>query len=100
MGTQYCTISKLNGYERQRLRNARSLEEHLVPEPISFKGPTGLQGKRRSFMDQNSNYITIEMNLRLQMKDYRLVLGMKRTWIIALVVGAIQLIAYAIKRHS
>jgi len=34
------------------------------------------------------------------MKDYRLVLGMKRTWIIALVVGAIQLIAYAIKRHS
>jgi len=51
-------------------------------------------------MDQNSNYITIEMNLRLQMKDYRLVLGMKRTWIIALVVGAIQLIAWAIKGHS
>ena len=51
-------------------------------------------------MDQNSNYITIEMNLRLQMKDYRLVLGMKRTWIIALVVGAIQLIAWAIKSHS
>lgn len=51
-------------------------------------------------MDQNSNYITIEMNLRLQMKDYRIVLGMKRTWILALVVGAIQLIIWAFKSHS
>ncbi len=51
-------------------------------------------------MDQNSNYITIEMNLRLQMKDYRIVLGMKRTWIIALIVGFIQLIAWVIKGHS
>jgi predicted phage-related endonuclease len=71
----------------------------LAPEPISFKGPPGLQGKRRSFMDQNSNYITIEASIRLQMKDYRLVLGMKRTWIIALVVGGIQLIVWAIKGH-
>ena len=51
-------------------------------------------------MDQNSNYITIEMNIRLQMKDYRIVLGMKRTWILALIVGAIQLIVWAIKGHS
>ncbi|MBL7669694.1 MAG: hypothetical protein JNM39_04350 [Bdellovibrionaceae bacterium] len=51
-------------------------------------------------MDQNSNYITIEMNVRLQMKDYRIVLGMKRTWILALIVGALQLIAWAIKGHS
>lgn len=51
-------------------------------------------------MDQNSNYITIEMNLRLQMKDYRLVLGVKRTWIVVLVVGIIQLIACALKGHS
>jgi len=51
-------------------------------------------------MDQNSNYITIEMNLRLQMKDYRIVLGMKRTWIVAIVVGMIQLIAWVIKGHS
>ncbi len=50
-------------------------------------------------MDQNSNYITIEMNLRLQMKDYRLVLGMKRTWIIALVVGAIQVFAWVMKSY-
>lgn len=50
-------------------------------------------------MDQNSNYITIEMTFRLQMKDYRFVLGMKRTWIIALIVGAIQLVAWAIKGH-
>jgi uncharacterized membrane protein len=51
-------------------------------------------------MDQNSNYITIEMNLRLQMKDYRIVLGMKRTWIVAAIVAAIQLIAWAFKGHS
>ncbi len=51
-------------------------------------------------MDQNSNYITIEMNLRLQMKDYRIVLGMKRTWIVAAIVGAIQLIAWCLKGHS
>jgi 4-amino-4-deoxy-L-arabinose transferase-like glycosyltransferase len=51
-------------------------------------------------MDQNSNYITIEASIRLQMKDYRLVLGLKRTWIIAIVVGVIQLIAWAIKSHS
>lgn len=50
-------------------------------------------------MDQNSNYITIEMNLRLQMKDYRLVLGMKRIWIIAIVVGIIQMVAWAVKGH-
>lgn len=50
-------------------------------------------------MDQNSNYITIEMNFRLQLADYRLVLGIKRTWVIALVVGAIQLIAWIYKSH-
>lgn len=82
-------LSKTNGNRMER----------LVPEPTSFPGPAGLRGKRRSFMDQKSNYITIEMNLRLQMKDYRLVLGMKRTWIVALVVGAIQLLAWALKGH-
>jgi hypothetical protein len=34
------------------------------------------------------------------MKDYRIVLGMKRTWIIAIIVGVIQLIAWMLKRHS
>lgn len=52
-------------------------------------------------MDQNSNYITIEMNLRLQMKDYRIVLGMKRTWILAVAVGVIQLLVWLVKgRHG
>jgi hypothetical protein len=51
-------------------------------------------------MDQNSNYITIEMTFRLQMKDYRFVLGLKRTWILAALVGAIQLIAWAVRSHS
>jgi len=60
-------------------------------------GLLGLRGKRRSFMDQNSNYITIERNLRLQMKDYRIVLGMKRTWILASIVGVIQLLVWALK---
>jgi hypothetical protein len=35
---------------------------------------------------------------RLQMKDYRLVLGLKRTWIVALIVGTIQLIAWTFNR--
>jgi uncharacterized membrane protein len=44
-------------------------------------------------MEQNqNNYITLEMNLKLQMKDYRMVLGIKRTWIVAIVIGLIQLI--------
>ena len=95
------SITSLSNYARvSRIETKLYRLEHLIPEPTSFIGPTGLRGKRRSFMDQNSNYITIEMNLRLQMKDYRLVLGMKRTWIVALVVGAIQLIALAIKGHS
>jgi hypothetical protein len=34
-------------------------------------------------MERNeNNYITFEMNLKLQMKDYRIVLGIKRTWIV------------------
>ena len=49
-------------------------------------------------MDQNA-YITIEINTKIQMKDYRLVLGVKRTWIIAIVVGAIKIIAWALKGH-
>jgi hypothetical protein len=51
-------------------------------------------------MEQNQNhYITFEMNLKFQMKDYRLVLGLKKTWIVALIVGIAQLIAYALKHH-
>lgn len=52
-------------------------------------------------MEQNqNNYITLEMNLKLQMKDYRIVLGIKRAWIVAVVVGLIQLINLLIhSRH-
>lgn len=49
-------------------------------------------------MDQNqNNYITLEMNLKLQMKDYRIVLGIKRAWIVALVVALIQLTTWFVK---
>jgi len=48
-------------------------------------------------MDQNSNYITVEMSFKLQMKDYRLVLGVKRMWIVALVVGLVQIGVWLIK---
>ena len=34
------------------------------------------------------------------MRDYRIVLGLKKTWIIALVVGAIQLLTWALKGHN
>lgn len=64
----------------------------LLPVPFGM-------GERRSQMTQNSDYITVEMNFKLQMADYRLVLGLKRTWILALIVGTIQLIAWALKGH-
>ncbi len=51
-------------------------------------------------MEQDPNYITLEVNLKLQMKDYRLVLGMKRAWILALLVGCIQLVTWLIKGRS
>jgi uncharacterized membrane protein len=52
-------------------------------------------------MERNeNNYITFEMNLKLQMKDYRIVLGIKRTWIVALGLFAIQLVTWFLKdRH-
>ena len=57
--------------------------------------------KRRSHMEQNqNNYITLEMNLKFQMKDYRLVLGFKRAWIIAIVVGVIQLATWLVKKRQ
>ena len=49
-------------------------------------------------MEQNqNNYITFEMNLKFQMKDYRFVLGIKRAWIIAVVIGVIQLVPWFVK---
>lgn len=51
-------------------------------------------------MDQNSNFITIEMNMKIQMKDYRIILGLKKSWIVAVIVAAIQLIAWALKGAS
>ncbi|MBL7671545.1 MAG: hypothetical protein JNM39_13755 [Bdellovibrionaceae bacterium] len=49
-------------------------------------------------MEQNqTNYITLEMNLKLQMKDYRMVFGLKRAWVMAIVVGLIQLTTWMLK---
>lgn len=49
-------------------------------------------------MEKNQNdYITLEMNFKLQMRDYRLILGIKRTWILALVVGGVQLLVWLLK---
>ena len=42
---------------------------------------------------EQQNYITIEMNIKFQMKDYRLVLGVKRIGI----VFFLTLIAHAVK---
>lgn len=50
--------------------------------------------------NKNENYITLELNMKLQMRDYRIVLGLKRTWILAVVVGIVQLAIWFIKnRH-
>lgn len=48
-------------------------------------------------MDQNQNYITLELNLKVQMKDYRIILGVKKAWIVAITVGITQLISWFIK---
>lgn len=47
--------------------------------------------------NKNENYITLELNMKLQMRDYRLVLGLKRAWIVAVVVGATQLLVWFLK---
>ncbi len=50
-------------------------------------------------MEQNQNdYITLEMAFKLRMRDYRLILGVKRTWIVAVVVGVIQLFVWLVKK--
>lgn len=50
--------------------------------------------------NKNDNYITLELNMRLSMRDYRLVLGLKRTWILAIVVGVVQLVTWFIKSRQ
>lgn len=47
--------------------------------------------------NQNDNYITFELNMKLQMRDYRIVLGLKRTWILAVAVGVIQFVVWMLK---
>lgn len=47
--------------------------------------------------NKNDNYITLELNMKLQMRDYRLVLGLKRAWIMAFVVGFTQLLVWLLK---
>lgn len=52
-------------------------------------------------MDQNKDsYMTLELNLKFSCKDYRLVLGIKRAWIIAIVVGFIQILTWFIKNRQ
>ena len=50
-------------------------------------------------MEQNSNYITVELVCKIQCQDYRVALGVKRIWIISLVVGAIQIGVWILKAH-
>lgn len=52
-------------------------------------------------MEKNeNNYITLEMNLKFQMKDYRLILGVKRVWIVATLAGLIQFLTWLSKNQS
>ena len=75
---------------------ARSISKPVHVQPPCSRLARLVQGGQ---MDQNSNYITIEFNLRVSVKNYRVVLGMKRSWIVAIVVGVIQLIVWAFKGH-
>ncbi|MBX3034503.1 MAG: hypothetical protein KF865_11315 [Bdellovibrionaceae bacterium] len=50
-------------------------------------------------MEQNKNdYITLEFQMKFAMRDYRLVMGIKRTWILAAIVGVIQLLTWYLKK--
>ena len=49
-------------------------------------------------MEQNSNYIIVEMNLKFQMKDYRLVLGMRKAWTLFLITLGIKIIEMVIHK--
>lgn len=49
-------------------------------------------------MNQDQNYITIEMNFRFQMKDYRLIFGVKRIWITMILVIAVKTIIWLATR--
>lgn len=40
----------------------------------------------------NSNYLTVEINCKISLKDYRLVRGIKKSWIVAIIVIIIKII--------
>ncbi|MBX3041641.1 MAG: hypothetical protein KF789_13125 [Bdellovibrionaceae bacterium] len=50
-------------------------------------------------MEKNNSdsYLTAEIHMRFQVRDYRLVLGIKRTWTLALIVGGVQLLVWLLK---
>lgn len=70
--------------------------ELLFPKHSFIRLPAWEKGV---FMEQNQNdnYITFELNMKLQMRDYRIVLGLKRTWILAVAVGVIQFVVWMLK---
>lgn len=46
-------------------------------------------------MEQNqTEYLTLELSFKIQMRNYRIALGAKRAWIIALVLGMIRLVLW------
>lgn len=47
---------------------------------------------------EQQNYITVEMTFKLQMKDYRIVLGVKRLWIMIGIVSLLKIITWLIDR--
>lgn len=50
--------------------------------------------------NKNENYITLEFKMKLQMRDYRLVLGLKRAWIVAIIVAVGQLATWFLKSRQ
>ncbi len=50
-------------------------------------------------MDPNSNCLMIEISFRLRM-NYKLVIGIKRTWLVATLLGVIQTVVWLLKGHS
>lgn len=50
-------------------------------------------------MDKKTKQITIKMNINLSLKTSRLDLGVKKTWVITILVCAIKILALYLKYH-
>lgn len=49
-------------------------------------------------MNQDQNYLTIEMSFRMQLKDHRMVFGAKNLWIVSAIMIIIKILVWLTMR--